>query len=74
MSSFGKLLIGAGGLLIVIGLIVLVAGRFNVPLGRLPGDISYRGKNTAVFFPITTCIILSIVLSFILWIVNRFMR
>jgi hypothetical protein len=74
VSSFGKLLIGAGGLLIVIGLIVLVAGRFNVPLGRLPGDISYRGKNTAVFFPITTCIILSIVLSFILWIVNRFMR
>ncbi len=74
MSSFGKLLIGAGGLLILIGLLVLVAGRFNFPLGRLPGDIAYRGKNTAVFFPITTCIVLSILLSFILWIVNRFMR
>ena len=74
MSSLGKLLISAGGLLIVIGVIVLLAGRANVPIGRLPGDISYRGKNTAIFFPITTCIILSIVLSFILWLVNRFMR
>lgn len=58
----------------LIGLIVLLAGRTNLPLGRLPGDMSYRGKNTAVFFPITTCIILSIVLSFVLWLVNRFLR
>ncbi|HKR32740.1 MAG TPA: DUF2905 domain-containing protein [Terriglobales bacterium] len=74
MNSLGKLLIGAGGLLILIGLFVLLAGRAHVPLGRLPGDISYRGKNTVVFFPITTCIILSIVLSFVLWLVNRFLR
>jgi hypothetical protein len=74
VNSLGKLLLAAGGLLIVLGLLVLLAGRFNVPLGRLPGDISYRGKNTAVFFPITTCIVLSILLSFILWIVNRFLR
>lgn len=74
MNSMGKLLIAAGGLLILIGVVVVLAGRANIPLGRLPGDINYRGKNTAVFFPITTCIILSIVLSFILWIVNRFMR
>lgn len=74
MNSLGKLLIGAGGLLILVGLFVLLAGRAHVPLGRLPGDISYRGKNTVVFFPITTCIILSIVLSFVLWLVNRFLR
>jgi hypothetical protein len=74
VSSFGKLLIGAGGLLIVVGILVLLSGRFNVPLGRLPGDISYRGKNTAIFFPITTCIVLSILLSLLLWIVNRFLR
>jgi hypothetical protein len=74
VSSLGKLLISAGGLLILIGAIVLLAGRANIPIGRLPGDISYRGKNTAVFFPITTCIILSIVLSFIVWLVNRFIR
>ena len=72
MSSFGKLLIGVGGLLIVIGLCVLLAARAGVPLGRLPGDINYRGKNTFVFFPITTCIVLSIVFSLVMWIVNRF--
>ena len=74
VTSLGKLLIGAGGLLILIGLIVMLAGRTNIPLGRLPGDISYRGKNTAFFFPITTCIVLSIVLSFVMWLVNRFMK
>ena len=48
--------------------------RAGIPLGRLPGDINYRGKNAAFFFPITTCIILSIVLSLVMWIVNRFFR
>jgi hypothetical protein len=65
---------GLGGILILIGAIVVLAGRANVPLGRLPGDISYRGKNSAFFFPITTCIVLSILVSFIMWLVNRFMR
>jgi hypothetical protein len=74
VTSLGKLLIGAGGLLILIGLVVMLAGRANIPLGRLPGDISYRGKNAAFFFPITTCIVLSIVLSFVMWLVNRFMK
>ena len=74
VNSLGKLLILGGGLLILIGAIVLVAGRMNVPLGRLPGDINYRGKNTAFFFPITTCIALSILLSVLLWLINRFMR
>lgn len=74
MNTPGKLLIFAGGLLILVGVIVIVAGRMHVPLGRLPGDINYRGKNTAFYFPITTCIVLSILLSLILWLVNRFMR
>lgn len=74
VGSFGKLLIALGGLLVVIGLCVLLANRIGIPLGRLPGDINYRGKNTAFFFPITTCIVLSIVLSLVMWIVNRFLR
>jgi hypothetical protein len=74
VNSAGKLLIAGGALLILAGILVLLAGRLHLPLGRLPGDISYRGKSTAVFFPITTCIILSIVLSLIVWIVGRFMR
>jgi hypothetical protein len=48
-----------------------VAGRFHLPLGRLPGDIVYRGKNTTFYFPLATSIVLSIVISLILWLLNR---
>jgi Protein of unknown function (DUF2905) len=74
MIPLGKLLILFGGILIVIGIVVVLAGRANLPLGRLPGDIVYRGKNTTVYFPIITCIVLSIVLSFIMWIISRVSR
>ena len=70
----GKLLIGFGAILLVLGLLVVLAGKANIPLGRLPGDIAYRGKNTGFYFPLVTCIILSVVLSLIMWIVNRFWR
>lgn len=74
MTSLGRLLIFAGAILIVVGVVVIVAGKANLPLGRLPGDISYRGKNTSFYFPIMTCIVISIILSLIMWIVNRFSR
>src|SRR5438270_188085 len=48
-----------------------VAGKANLPLGRLPGDISYRGKNVSFYFPLATSILLSIVLSIIFWFVGR---
>lgn len=71
MADIGKLLLIVGGVIVLIGAIFLLAGRFNLPLGRLPGDITYRGKNTVVYFPLATSIIVSIVLSLILWLVNR---
>jgi Protein of unknown function (DUF2905) len=74
MTGLGKLLIVFGGVMIVLGIIVMLAGRTNLPIGRLPGDIVYRGKHTSFYFPIVTCIVLSIVLSFILWIVGRLWR
>ena len=43
----------------------------RLPLFRLPGDIVYRGKNTTFYFPIVTCLLLSVILSLILWLVNR---
>ena len=58
----------------VIGLVLLVAGRANLPLGRLPGDITYRGKHTTVYFPIVTSIVLSVVLSLVLYLISRFSR
>lgn len=74
MMPLGKLLIFFGGVLVAIGVIFVLAGRANVPLGRLPGDMVYRGKNTSFYFPIVTCIALSILLSLILWIIGRFSR
>lgn len=74
MTGLGKLLIVFGGVMVLLGIIVVVAGRSNLPLGRLPGDIVYRGKNSSFYFPIVTCILLSIVLSLIMWIVGRLSR
>jgi len=71
MTELGKLLVILGGIIIIIGLVLLLAGRFDLPLGRLPGDFSYRGKHTTVYFPLGTSIVLSIILSLILWLLNR---
>jgi hypothetical protein len=52
----------------------MIAGRLGLPLGRLPGDIAYRGKHVSVYFPIGTGILLSVVLSVILYLISHFRR
>jgi len=71
MGGLGRVLILAGVVLLALGMVLLLVDRANLPLGRLPGDIIYRGKNTVVFFPLTTSIILSVVLSLILYFIGR---
>ena len=71
MGDLGRVLILVGGLLLVIGLIFVFAGKLNLPVGRLPGDIVYRGKNTTFYFPLMTSILLSVILSLVLYFVNR---
>ncbi|WP_020617020.1 DUF2905 domain-containing protein [Paenibacillus daejeonensis] len=71
MNSFPKLLIGAGVILVVIGLIWMVGGRF-FNLGRLPGDVAYEKGNVRFYFPIVTCIVISVVLSLIFYVVRLF--
>ena len=71
MTVIGKLLIWFGAILAVIGLIILLLGRTNVPLGRLPGDFLYRGKHTTVYFPLATSIVISVVLSVLLYLLSR---
>ena len=71
MTDVGKLLLLIGGMIVLVGAALLLAGRFNFPLGRLPGDIVYRGKNTVFYFPIVTCIVISVVLSLIFWLLGR---
>jgi len=74
MGDLGKLLIGAGVLLVVAGVALMALSRMHVPLGRLPGDIVYRGKNTTVYFPLATSIVLSVVLTVLLYVVGRWRK
>jgi len=74
MSDLGKLLMVFGAVLLGIGLLLTFAGRMNLPLGRLPGDIVYRGKNTVFYFPLVTSLLVSLVLSLILYVVGRIQR
>jgi Protein of unknown function (DUF2905) len=69
--GFGRLLIFGGLILVGLGVVVLLLNRLNVPLGRMPGDIVWRGKNTTVYFPIVTCLVLSLLGTFLLWLFNR---
>jgi hypothetical protein len=69
--NLGRLLIGAGLVLVAIGVVILIIGRLNLPIGRVPGDIAYRGKNTTVYFPWVTCLSISVILTLLMWILNR---
>ena len=67
----GRTLITVGLTLVAVGLLVTFAGRLPLKLGRLPGDIYIHGKNSSFYFPITTCILASVLLSLVLWIVRK---
>jgi len=71
VAPVGKLLIAAGVALVIVGLLITFAGRLPFRLGRLPGDIYFQGKNTTFYFPLVTCLVLSVVLSVLMWILRR---
>jgi ribose/xylose/arabinose/galactoside ABC-type transport system permease subunit len=71
MSDLGRVLIGLGLLLVVVGAVVMLAGKTGLPLGRLPGDFTWRGRHTTVYFPLATSILISVVLSLALWLMRR---
>ncbi len=69
-SGIGRILIIIGLVIAAIGLALLLAGK--IPwLGRLPGDFFWRGKNVSFYFPLTTSILVSVILTLILWFINR---
>ena len=72
MAELGKLLVILGIALAVAGLALILLGRTHLPLGRLPGDIIYRGKNTTFYFPLATSVLLSVVLSLVLYLIGKF--
>jgi len=63
-----------GAVAIVLGLALMLLGRTNIPLGRLPGDIVYRGKNSTFYFPLATSILVSVVLSVVMYLIGRLRR
>ena len=71
MGDLGKLLVLLGGIVVIVGLALMLIGRTNLPIGRLPGDIIYRGKNTTFYFPLATSIVVSVVLSVLLYVIGR---
>jgi len=71
MGGFGRPLIVLGLVLVLVGLAVTFGDRLPIRLGRLPGDIVYRGKNTTFYFPIVTCVVLSVILSLLMWLFGR---
>ena len=65
------MLLGLGLVIVAVGLVLMLLGRTNLPIGRLPGDILYRGKHTTFYFPLATSIVMSVVLSLVLYLVGR---
>lgn len=77
MRELGRMMIVAGGVIAAIGALVWFAARpdgLPLRLGRLPGDIAYQGKNGSFYFPVVTCILLSVALTLILWLVQWLKR
>jgi hypothetical protein len=74
MQDFGKTLLAIGVVVAGIGGAILLAGRVGLPLGRLPGDFSYKGRNATFYFPLGTSLLISVVLSVVLYLLSRMRR
>jgi hypothetical protein len=72
MEGIGRFLVLAGVLLIVVGGGLYLAARIGLPLGRLPGDIRIEGQGGAFYFPVTTSVLVSIVLTILMNLIIRF--
>jgi hypothetical protein len=74
LRELGRTLFFLGALLVFLGAIFYFGARLPFRLGRLPGDIIHRGEHTTFYFPIVTCLLLSIGLSLLLWLFSHFRR
>ena len=72
MTTVLVMLVVLGVVIAAAGLVFMILGKTNLPLGRLPGDILYRGKHTTFYFPLATSILLSVVLSLVFYLIGRF--
>ena len=64
----GRVLVLLGVVLIVVGVIAMALERMQVPLGRLPGDLSWRGRGWGISFPVVTCLVITVVVNLVIWV------
>ena len=69
--ALGRTLIAIGIVLVIAGLVLTLGARLPFRIGRLPGDITVRGRNSVFYFPLATCLLLSLVLSIVMWVLKR---
>ena len=69
--GIGRTLILAGVALVVLGLLFMLGEKLPIRLGHLPGDFEIRGKNSVFYFPLMTCLLLSVVLSLVMWLLRK---
>ena len=76
MFQAGKLVVIAGIALVAVGALLMAGSRlgFLGSVGRLPGDIAYKGRNVSFYFPVATCLILSVVVTFVFWLISFIRR
>jgi hypothetical protein len=67
----GRTVILIGLILVAVGILMTLGDRLPIKLGRLPGDIVVRGKNSVFYFPVVTCLLVSAVLSLAMWLIGR---
>jgi hypothetical protein len=71
MNQIGRILIYFGIILIIVGILLSYGSKY-IKFGKLPGDIKVEKENFRFYFPLTTSIVLSLILTFLFWIINRF--
>ncbi len=74
MQQLGRTLLLIGAVLIVVGAFLYFGGKLPFRLGRLPGDIVHRGRQSTFYFPLVSCLVISVLITLILWIINQFRR
>jgi hypothetical protein len=74
MTEIGRVLVLVGLILILAGFVCQFCGRVNLPLGHLPGDLTFKTKRLTVNFPLATSLLLSVALSALLYLLGRFRR
>ena len=73
-QQLGRTLVLVGAVLMVLGALFYFGDKLPFRLGRLPGDMVHRGQRSTFYFPLVSCLVISVVISLVLWIINQFRR